>query len=166
MNDISKMSKRIKEYLIYVSITQKELADKSGVSIRSISRFENGEDISLSAFFKILKALELNDRLDFLVPDQSKRPSSFLMNRDGSWKLAPAFDVTFSYNPNNRWLKSHQMLVNGKGDHIVLDDLIAAGNNMGLSSAKCNKIINSIKNIAENKGQYFEKAGVREKLMR
>ena len=78
MNDISKMSKRIKEYRIYVSITQKELADKSGVSIRSISRFENGEDISLSAFFKILKALELNDRLDFLVPDQSKRPSSYL----------------------------------------------------------------------------------------
>ena len=74
----SEMSKRIKEYRISISMTQKELADKSGVSIRSISRFENGEDISLSLFIKILKALDLDDRLDMVVPDQSKRPSYYL----------------------------------------------------------------------------------------
>ena len=74
----SEMSKRIKEYRISISMTQKELADKSGVSIRSISRFENGEDIGLSLFIKILKALDLDDRLDMVVPDQSKRPSYYL----------------------------------------------------------------------------------------
>jgi len=78
MNNVSEMSKRIKEYRISVSLTQKELADKSGVSIRSISRFENGEDISLSSFFKLLKALDLDDRLNMVVPDQSKRPSYYL----------------------------------------------------------------------------------------
>ncbi len=78
MNNVSEMSGRIKEYRISISMTQKELADKSGVSIRSISRFENGEDISLSSFYKILKALNLDDRLDMLVPDQSKRPSYYL----------------------------------------------------------------------------------------
>ena len=78
MNSEAEISKRIKEYRINISMTQKELADKSGVSIRSISRFENGEDISLSSFLKILKALNLDDRLDMVVPDQSKRPSYYL----------------------------------------------------------------------------------------
>ncbi len=72
---------------------------------------------------------ELYRRMVFNVimvnQDDHVKNISFLMNRDGSWKLAPAFDVTFSYNLNNRWLKSHQMLVNGKGDHIVLDEMIA-----------------------------------------
>ena len=53
-------------------MTQRELADKTGISVRSISRFENGEDISLSAFLKILRALELDNRIDVLVPDYKK----------------------------------------------------------------------------------------------
>jgi len=78
MDNISMIGKKIKEYRISVSMTQTELAERSGVSVRSISRFENGEDISLGAFFKLLEALELDTRLEMLVPDQSRRPSSYL----------------------------------------------------------------------------------------
>lgn len=78
MKNVYEMGERIKEYRINAAITQKELADKSGVSIRSISRFENGEDISLSYFIKILIALGIDDRFDMVVPDQSKRPSAYL----------------------------------------------------------------------------------------
>lgn len=40
--------------------------------------------------------------------DDHVKNISFLMNRNGDWKLSPAYDVTFSYNPTNRWLRSHQ----------------------------------------------------------
>ena len=78
MNMLYELNERLKLYRINYPMTQKELADKSGISVRSISRFENGEDISLSAFLKILHALELGDRIDTLVPDLNKRPSAYL----------------------------------------------------------------------------------------
>jgi len=55
------------------------------------------------------------------------------------------------------------MLVNGKANNIVVDDLIAAGKSMGISSVKCNRIIDEIVIVSNNKERYFERAGVREK---
>ena len=73
-----KLSERLKQYRIYYPLTQRELAEKSGVSARSISRFENGEDISLSNFLKLMRALDLGERMTDMIPDQSKRPSYYL----------------------------------------------------------------------------------------
>ena len=72
------LSERFKQYRIYYPLTQSELAEKSGVSVRSISRFENGEDISLSNFIKLMRALDLGGRMADMIPDQSKRPSFYL----------------------------------------------------------------------------------------
>ncbi|MCR4775182.1 MAG: helix-turn-helix domain-containing protein, partial [Saccharofermentans sp.] len=69
---------RLKQFRINYPLTQSELAEKSGVSVRSISRFENGEDISMSKFICILRALDLSERLIEIIPDQSKRPSYYL----------------------------------------------------------------------------------------
>ncbi len=76
--NIKDISDRIKRYRIDFSMTQTELSDRSGVSVRSISRFENGEDISLSNFIKLIDALELGSRMDELIPDYRKRPSYYL----------------------------------------------------------------------------------------
>ncbi len=75
---IEELSKRLKEYRINYPMTQQEMADKSGLSVRSITRFENCGDISLSNFIKLLSALNLSDKLDLIVPDQSRRPSYYL----------------------------------------------------------------------------------------
>lgn len=76
--EYNSLCKRFKQYRILYPLTQNELANKSGVSVRSISRFENGEDISLSNFHKLLRAMDLEDRLFEMIPDQSKRPSYYL----------------------------------------------------------------------------------------
>ena len=39
---------------------------------------------------------------------------AFLMNRNGKWKLSPAYDVTFAFDPANKWMKAHQLSINGK----------------------------------------------------
>ena len=77
-SSINELSKRIKQHRIEIDMTQKELANKSGVSLRCIQMFESGKDIQLSNFIKILSALELNEKLDLIVPDISKRPSVIL----------------------------------------------------------------------------------------
>ncbi len=94
--------------------------------------------------------------------DDHVKNLSFLMDRNGVWKLSPAYDLTFAYNSQNRWLKAHQMLVNGKNEHLTYEDMIIAGKNMGLSQKRCDSIINEVKAVAANLCNYFEKAGIRE----
>ncbi len=75
---IQEVGQRVKNYRVSRNLTQKELADRSGVSLRSISRFEQGEDFQLSSFVKILRAMDLLDNLNLLIPDTSKSPSYYL----------------------------------------------------------------------------------------
>ena len=54
--------------------------------------------------------------------DDHVKNIAFLMDRQGQWSLAPAFDVTYSYNPSGKWTSLHQMTLNGKRDHFTRDD--------------------------------------------
>jgi len=56
--------------------------------------------------------------------DDHTRNIAFLMDRDGNWKLAPAFDVIWSYNSEGEWTNRHQMTINGKRDGFESQDLI------------------------------------------
>ncbi len=75
---LNKIGARIKAYRIDYPLTQGELANKSGVAVRSISRMESGEDVQLGSLIKVLIALELDANLDMLIPDPAKRPSFYL----------------------------------------------------------------------------------------
>ena len=79
-NYLTELGKRLKYYRVNVGMTQRELEYKSGVSLRSISRFEQGVSIQLESLIKILCALDLENNLDLLIPDQTKRPSYYLNN--------------------------------------------------------------------------------------
>jgi serine/threonine-protein kinase HipA len=54
--------------------------------------------------------------------DDHVKNIAFLMNKQGEWSLAPAFDVTYSYNPSGSWTATHQMTLNGKRDGFTLED--------------------------------------------
>ena len=41
--------------------------------------------------------------------DDHVKNIAFLMDRSGTWSLAPAFDMTYSYQPEGKWTSSHQM---------------------------------------------------------
>ena len=77
ISDYEEVVIRFKAYRISYPLTQKELSDKSGVSLRSITRFESGEDISLVNF---MKAMELMNNFVNVIPDMNNRPSSYLKN--------------------------------------------------------------------------------------
>lgn len=85
-------------------------------------------------------AVELFRRMAFNVlsrnQDDHTKNIAFLMEPDGTWHLAPAFDLTFAYNPNGSWTDRHQMSIAGKRDDFVRDDLLETGKAMGVKTAR------------------------------
>jgi transcriptional regulator with XRE-family HTH domain len=75
------LASRLKAYRIDYPLTQKELAEKSGVALRSILHMESGKDVHLGSLIKVLIALDLDDNIDMLVPDPRKRPSFFFKEK-------------------------------------------------------------------------------------
>ncbi len=57
------------------NMTQKELSERSGVSIQSVKRLESGEVATrLTIFIAICRTLEILDRFEVLLPTPTPRP--------------------------------------------------------------------------------------------
>lgn len=72
---------RLKDYRIRKNYTQKELAEKSGVSLNSIQKIEQGKSVSLAIFISVLRTLRLLNSLETLVPDVSISPIQLLQQK-------------------------------------------------------------------------------------
>ena len=94
--------------------------------------------------------------------DDHVKNISFIMDRGGRWKLAPAYDITFSYDSANKWLRAHQMTVNGKTTAIRVSDLLEAGIKMDIKKKRCMDIIDEISRTVSAFEVYAEQAGVKE----
>lgn len=94
--------------------------------------------------------------------DDHVKNISFLMNKNGQWKLAPAYDLTFSYNLENKWLCAHQMTINSKNKNICFDDLLCAADVMGIPKKKCKNIIEKVSNVVANFEKYAEEVKLKE----
>lgn len=95
--------------------------------------------------------------------DDHVKNISFLMDRNGKWSLSPAYDITFSYNPANKWIRAHQMTVNGKTTGIELSDLLEAGSKMGIKERRCKDIIREVLTSVKEFPVYAEQVGIKEK---
>jgi len=73
--------------------------------------------------------------------DDHVKNIAFLMNRKGVWRLSPAFDVAYSYNPSGPWTSQHQMSLNGKREGFDRDDLIAFAGVGGIKKTKAKSIL-------------------------
>lgn len=109
---------------------------------------------------------EIYRRMVFAVEgvncDDHVKNFSFLMNKKGEWRISPAYDITFAYNPDNKWISRHQMTINGKAGEITDEDMIACGVKMGLTVSFCREAIESAREVVSNWLQYAEKAFISE----
>lgn len=76
--------------------------------------------------------------------DDHVKNIAFLMDKRGNWKLSPAYDITFSYNPTGRWTSTHQMSMNGKVDDFTLDDFNQCGKTALLKRGRAKIIVEEI----------------------
>ena len=58
------------------------------------------------------------------------------MDKGGAWKLAPAYDIMWSYKSDSPWVSKHQMSVNGKRDNIIEEDLISVAKQHNIKGYK------------------------------
>ena len=71
-NEIAKsLTNKIKERRKKLRISQEVLAQKSGISLSSIKRFETKYEISLQSFIKIAIALDLDKDLENLFTQKT-----------------------------------------------------------------------------------------------
>ena len=96
------------------------------------------------------QAQEMFRRMVFNVivrnQDDHTKNISFLMGEDGVWRLSPAYDMGYSYNPNGGWTATHQMSINGKFDDITRKDLLECGAKNNIKNASL--IIDEVCEIA------------------
>ena len=92
--------------------------------------------------------------------DDHTKNIAFMMNKNGEWKLTPAFDITYSYNPKGEFTNKHQMSVNGKRDNFEREDLLALAKIAGIKKSKAISIIEEITEVFKNWNAYATQAKV------
>lgn len=59
--------------------------------------------------------------------DDHTKNFSFILKEHMKWELAPAYDLTYSYNHKNSWVCNQSLSVNSKRDNINLNDVLKLG---------------------------------------
>jgi transcriptional regulator with XRE-family HTH domain len=60
------------------NLTQKELSEKAGIAIRSLTTLENGQGSSVDTLVRVLKALDATDVVERLAPQPTISPMALL----------------------------------------------------------------------------------------
>ena len=109
-------------------------------------------------------SLQLFRRMVFNVVarnnDDHTKNFSFLMDQQGRWKLAPAYDICYSYKPGGRWIGQHQLSLNGKQDGFTRLDFSTVGERMGIR--RCGEIIDEVTHAVSKWRSIAQDCGVRE----
>lgn len=74
--------------------------------------------------------------------DDHLKNFAFLMDPSGTWRLAPAYDVSFA--ENDGWTSQHQMSVAGKFAGITRDDCLLLANTFDIRSSLANEILDQV----------------------
>ncbi|MEO8150048.1 MAG: type II toxin-antitoxin system HipA family toxin [Bacteroidia bacterium] len=132
--------------------------------------YNNATAYSYEQAFQIMRQLKLpySDfeqlymRMIFNViarnQDDHTKNISFLMNEESKWKLSPAYDVTYAYDPKNKWMKAHQLSINGKNDDIKKADVLSVAKEMNIK--KPLSIIESVNQSVKKWRRFAKEATV------
>jgi len=135
-----------------------------------IAHFDRDERYSYEQLFQVMRQLHLPyqdieqmyRRMVFNIilrnQDDHTKNHSFIMQQNGHWTLAPAYDICYAYDSSGTWTKQHQLSLVGKRDNYTKEDLISFGTNADIKNPK--HIIEHILHIAHSWNQYADKTDV------
>ena len=92
--------------------------------------------------------------------DDHVKNIAFLMSRRGEWSLAPAFDLSYAWNPNGEWTSRHQMSVNDKREGFERGDLIALARSGDIKKARANQMVDQVIDVFRRWPEYAAREGV------
>lgn len=85
---LAELGGRLEQRRLELRLTQEMLAEQAGVSKRTVERMEAGATTQISTMIRILRVLELMDRLETLVPDTGPRPMDLVRLKGKARKRA------------------------------------------------------------------------------
>ncbi len=92
--------------------------------------------------------------------DDHVKNIAFLMDKAGRWSLAPAFDVSYAFNPQGPWTSKHQMSLNAKRDDFELEDIRACAATVGLLRGRAETMLDEVRSAVSNWRRVADEAGV------
>ena len=67
---LEELGRRIKDARIAISMTQKEMALKAGISEKTVERIEKGENVKIENLLNIFRVLNFLQNFEILIPEQ------------------------------------------------------------------------------------------------
>lgn len=93
--------------------------------------------------------------------DDHNKNFSFLMNREGRWSLAPAYDLTYIFNIGGYLPETtHCLMTRGKLSGHTKEDALAIARENGIRKAE--SIIHQVADAVANFRNFAERCGVKE----
>lgn len=75
---MKELGKRIQDMRISMDLTQTEMADQSGVALRTVARIENGESVKVESVLNVLRVLKVLPNIDLLLQEQILAPTEMV----------------------------------------------------------------------------------------
>ena len=88
--------------------------------------------------------------------DDHVKNFSYLMDREGEWRLAPAYDLVFSEGPAGQ----HTMAIAGEAERPGERDMINVANNCDLDAGRAEEIINEVRGAIRQWSRFAKATGV------
>jgi serine/threonine-protein kinase HipA len=111
---------------------------------------EDLEQMVLRAFFNVV-ARNCDDHVKNIA---------FLMDRKGVWRLAPAFDVTYAWNPRGEWTSRHQMSIGGLRHGFSRHELLEFALFADVKKAPAEAMLDRILEVTGRWPEFADRAGV------
>lgn len=117
-----------------------------------------------------LDAIELYRRMVFNVvarnQDDHSKNFGFMINKEGEWALAPAFDIAYSYKKDSIWVNDHQLTINAKRNNFNREDLLSVGRSISRIGKEANLIIDNVIDVVSEWPSYARDVGVFDELQK
>ena len=98
--------------------------------------------------------------------DDHVKNIAFLMDQSGKWRLSPAYDMVYAFNPSGLWTRDHQMSIVGKFNNFELRDFLRFSESSGIKAARARRAIAEVDSVVRDWPNFAKNAGVDPKDIR
>lgn len=100
---LKEIGERVAMVRLNQNLTQANLAEKSGVSKRTVERLEAGESVQITSIIRLLRSLGLQQRLEVLFPEPVASPIAQMKLQGKSRRRASTKRTPNSTNKAWNW---------------------------------------------------------------